>query len=204
MMRNKAYKIRIYPNQLQQKQINQTIGCCRFVFNQMLAERIEVYEKFKDEKEVLKSYKYKTEKELKAEFEFLSEASSRALQQSRINLETAYQNFYAKRAKFPKFKVKKKSAESYREPNVNNCIEIKAEKIKLLKLGWVKLSYLPKDFQGKIKSVTVSKTKTNAYYVSILTEQELEIKERISDEIIGLDLGLTDFVSVQKVSFLSR
>lgn len=193
MTRNKAYKIRIYPNQLQQKQINQTVGCCRFVFNQMLVERQEVYAKLKENKEALTSHKYKTEKELKSEYQFLSEASSRALQQSRINLETAYQNFFQKRAKFPKFKAKKKSAESYREPNVNNCIEIRDGKIKLLKLGWVKLSYLPKDFSGRIKSVTVSRTKINEYYVSILTEQELVIKERISDEIIGLDLGLTDF-----------
>ena len=193
MTSNKAYKIRIYPNQSQRTQINQTIGCCRFMVNQMLAQRIEVYEQFKADKEALKSYKYKTEKELKAEFPFLVEASSRALQQSRINLETAYQNFFAGRAKFPKFKSKKKSSESYREPQVNDCIEVKDNRIKLLKLGWVKLSYLPKDFQGKIKSVTISKSKTNEYYVSILTEQELVVKERISNEVIGLDLGLTDF-----------
>ena len=62
-----------------------------------------------------------------------------------------------------------------------------------MKLGWVKLSYLPKDFTGKIKSVTVSKSRTNEYYVSILTEQESVLKERVADEIIGLDLGLTDF-----------
>ena len=159
-MRNKAYKIRIYPNLLQRIQIGKTIGCGRFLFNQMLAERKDVYEKLKDDRESLKSYKYKTEKELRAEFPFLVEASSRALQQSRINLETAYTNFFAKRNGFPKFKVKRKSAESYCEPQVNECIEVKGNKIKLLKLGWVKLSYLPKDFTGKIKSVTVSRSKT--------------------------------------------
>ena len=201
MLINKAYKIRIYPNFSQRKQINQTIGCCRFVFNQMLAERIEVFENLQDDKEALKSYQYKTEKELKAEFPFLSEASSRALQQARINLATAYQNFFQKRALFPKFKSKKKSAESYREPQVNECIEVKDKKIKLLKLGWVKLSYLPKDLNGTIKSVTVSKTKSNEYYVSILTEQELVLKERVSDEIIGLDLGLTDFCISSKGEF---
>ncbi len=201
MTRNKAYKIRIYPNQTQIKQINQTIGCCRFVFNQMLAERKAVYEQLKDDKEALKSHQYKTEKTLKAEFPFLAEASSRALQQARMNLETAYQNFFTKRAGFPKFKAKKKSSESYREPQVNDWIEIRANKIKLLKLGWVKLSYLPKEFRGQIKSVTVSRTKTNEYYVSILTEQELVLKERESDEIIGLDLGLTDFCITSKGEF---
>ncbi len=201
LMNHKAYKIRIYPNKSQAKQIRNTIGCCRFVFNQMLAERKAVYEKFKDHKEALNGYKYKTEKELKAEFPFLSEASSRALQQARINLETAYRNFFAKRNGFPKFKAKKKSAESFREPQVNDCIEIKDGKIKFLKLGWVKLSYLPKELRGKIKSVTVSRTKTNEYYVSILTEQELVLKERQTDEIIGLDLGLTDFCISSKGEF---
>ena len=124
MTRNKAYKIRIYPNQCQRLQIGKTIGCCRFLFNQMLAERKEIYEQCKADKETLKSYHYKTEKELKAEFPFLAEASSRALQQARINLEAAYTNFFAKRSGFPKFKVKKKSAESYREPQVNACLEV--------------------------------------------------------------------------------
>ena len=201
MKRNKAYKIRIYPNQIQTKQINQTIGGCRFVFNQMLAERCEVYEALKDDKEALNAYQYKTEKELKAEFRFLAEASSRALQQSRLNLETAYRNFFANRSRFPKFKSKKKNTESYREPQVNDCLEVKNGKIKLLKLGWVKLSYLPKDFTGQIKSVTVSRTKTNEYYVSILTEQELVLKERVENRIIGLDLGLTDFCITSKGEF---
>ena len=108
MMKNKAYQIRIYPNKSQRLQIDKTIGCCRFVFNQMLAERKEVFENLKDDKKALKSYQYKTEKELKSEFPFLVEASSRALQQSRINLEFAYNNFFAKRSGFPKFKAKKK------------------------------------------------------------------------------------------------
>ena len=99
-------------------------------------------------------------------------------------------------------KIKKKSAESYREPQVNDFIEVKDNKIKLLKLGWVKLSYLPKDFTGKIKSVTVSKSRTNEYYVSILTKQESVLKERVADEIIGLDLGLTDFCVSSKGEFI--
>lgn len=117
-------------------------------------------------------------------------------------METAYQNFFAKRAKFPKFKTKKKSAESYREPQVNEYLEVKDNKITLLKLGWVKLSYLPKDFHGKLKFVT--KSKANEYYVSILTEQELVVKARVSDEIIGLDLGLTDFISAQRENYLNQ
>lgn len=201
MLRNKAYKIRIYPTKSQASQINQTIGCCRFVFNQMLGERQAVYEQFKDDKEALKNCSLKTEKQLKEDFPFLNQASSRALQQARINLESAYQNFFAKRSRFPKFKTKKKSVKSYREPQVNGCIEIRDKKIKLSKLGWVKLSYLPKDFSGEIRSVTVSKTRTNEYFVSILTEQKTLVRERKTNEIIGLDLGLSDFCVSSKGEF---
>ena len=48
---NKAYKIQLYPNQKQQQIIDTTIECCRFIYNQMLAERIEIYDKYKNDKE---------------------------------------------------------------------------------------------------------------------------------------------------------
>lgn len=123
---NKAYKIKIYPEIDQIIQIDKTIGCCRFLFNQMLAERKSVYEQLKDDKEKLYSYKYKTEKEYKQEFEFLKEASSRTLQQSKKDLDVAYKNFYervkkkSKKLGFPKFKSKKSCKLSYREPNGNS------------------------------------------------------------------------------------
>jgi putative transposase len=113
--RIKAIKIQIYPNLKQKETIDKTIGCTRFIYNQMLAERIKVYEELKADKEKLYKHKYKTEKEYKQDFEFLKEASSRALQQSRNDLDVAYKMFYkrvkSKKAKvgFPKFKSKKKA-----------------------------------------------------------------------------------------------
>jgi len=190
---NKVYKIKLYPNKKQQELINKTIGCSRFIYNQMLNERINVYEKLKNDKDILYLYKYKTEKEYKQEFLFLKEVSSRALQQSRINLEIAYKNFFKKQSKFPKFKSRKKSKLSYREPQVQNQIRIQDNKIKLLKLGWVKFRFGNENIKGIIKSVTITKTKSNKYYASILTEQEQVAKQRKSNNIIGLDLGLKTF-----------
>ena len=91
---NKAYKIRLYPNKSQEQTISQSIGNCRFIYNQMLSEKISTYEKLKNDKEKLYSHKYKTEKEYKVEFEFLKKGSSRALQQSRKDLNTAFTNFF--------------------------------------------------------------------------------------------------------------
>ena len=76
----KAVRFRIYPNQKQQIQINKTIGCCRKIYNEMLAERNEVYKLLKDDKEQLYAYKYKTEKQYKETYPYLKEVDSIALQ----------------------------------------------------------------------------------------------------------------------------
>ena len=94
-----AMNVRIYPNKTQRIQLHKTIGCSRFVHNQMLNERKEVYEQLKDDKDALKKYKYKTEKQYKAEFPFLKEADSIALQSSREHLFEAYQNFFERKFK---------------------------------------------------------------------------------------------------------
>ncbi|WP_348982936.1 helix-turn-helix domain-containing protein [Desulfosporosinus sp. FKA] len=66
---NKAFKYRLYPSPEQEILINKTFGCVRFVYNKMLANRKEVYEKFKDDKEALKQQKYLLPAEFKNEFE---------------------------------------------------------------------------------------------------------------------------------------
>lgn len=197
---NKAYLVQLYPNESQKLQIDKTIGCSRFLYNQMLAERIRIYEELKDDKEKLYSYKYKTEKQYKEEFEFLKEASSRALQQSRKDLDSAYKNFFTnlkkgRKAGFPKFKSKHKVKWSYREPQSNDQIIIDDNKLTLLKLGKVKFRGLSKQFEGIIKSVTVTKSRTNKYFASILVERVLDKKQRVSDNIIGIDLGLKELIT---------
>jgi len=111
----------------------------------MLAEHIESYEKLKDDRRSLYEYKYKTEKEYKAEYDWLYEVDSVALQQSRINLSMVYQNFFksctGKRkgtTGFPKFH-KKGRKESYRTviTGSNIAIDFEARKVKLPKLGWI-------------------------------------------------------------------
>jgi putative transposase len=222
-MSNKAYKVRLYPNKSQATLIDKTIGATRFMYNQMLAERIDVYNQFRineidsneeieTKKSELKSHTYKSEKNYKEQEEltWLKEVSSRALQQSRIDLETAYKNFYRSlnsgKPAFPKFKSKHKSRKSYREPQVGTSIAINenGKKIKLLKLGQCKFSGLAKEFQTKqllgdikILSATISKDPDDKYYCSILVETEnISIVSNIKHERqrIGLDLGLTDFV----------
>lgn len=206
---NKAYKIRLYLNQKQKLLINKTIGCSRFIYNQMLAERIEVYKKLKEDKNKLYTHKYKTEKEYKQEYKWLKEVSSRALQQSKLDLDTAYSNFFRKvkrgnnKAGFPKFKSKKRTKSSYREPQVGKSIEIKKNKIKLLKLGWINFKGLSKNYQGIIKSVTIEKRKDGFYFASILVEQKQITKKRQANGVIGIDLGIKKFAVCSNGEFIN-
>jgi putative transposase len=191
---NKAYRIKLYPAEKQKELIDKTIGCARFIYNQMLAERIKVYEELKDDKKKLYSYRYKTEKDYKKEFDFLEEVSSYALQQSRIDLNTAYKNFYkriknkAKQVGFPRFKTKKLSKNSFRICQTSsNILLIKDNKIKVSKYGFIKFRGLNKDFQGVIKSITIEKRKDGNYFASILVERNKIKKERKSNNILGID-----------------
>jgi len=91
---NCVYKFRLYPNQEQEKILIKTFGCCRFIYNAMLNERSEVYNRLKDDKEALREYTYKTEADYKKKYEFLKEVDSQALQSTRNNLLTAFKNFF--------------------------------------------------------------------------------------------------------------
>jgi len=201
----KAFKIRIYPNKEQETQINKTLGCCRAVYNMMLYERKVVYEKLRENKRELYEYKYKTEKEYKEEFEWMKEADSVALQQTRLNLSSAYSNFFRsikgkdRKYNFPRFK-RKKNGSSYRTVLNGNNIEIDwdASKIKLPKLGWITYRDRRSNIPGIVKSATVRRTPSGKYFVSVLFEQELDLKPiEITDELktktIGLDMSLEKF-----------
>ena len=200
---HKALKIRIYPNKEQEIAIKKTIGCARFIYNHMLAERIEAYQKLKNKTKELFEYKYKTEAQYKKEFDFLKEADSQGLQQSKNDLSVAYQNFFrslsGKRkgtSGFPKFH-KKGRKDSYRTNITNNNIQIDypTQKVRLPKFGW--MSYRDcRNYSGKMKSATISRTKTGKYFVSLLFEQELELQgiELTSNlKTKGLDMSMSNF-----------
>ncbi|TMZ64295.1 transposase, partial [Klebsiella pneumoniae] len=137
-MANKAYKFRLYPTKEQEQLLAKTFGCVRFVYNQMLAERIEIHEKFKDNKEALKKQKFPTPAKYKQEYPWLKEVDSLALANAQLNLQKAYQNFFSGRAEFPKFKTRK-AKQSYTTNMVNGNIKLLNGYIQLPKLKRVKI-----------------------------------------------------------------
>jgi len=206
----KAYKVRLYPTKQQAELIDKTIGCCRYVYNHALAERIAFYEKNKDNKALLKTFKYTSVSTLRMELPWLKEVPTNPLNQSLRDLDVAYNNFFGrvkqgKKPGFPKFKKKGKCDDSYRQCQSENLIRLKDEnsRLVLLKLGKVKLRGLAKDSFGVIKNVTVSRAKSGKYFASILVEKEqVEMKKRISDNIIGVDLGLKEFAVCSNGDFI--
>ena len=182
----KAYKFRLYPNKEQQEYFAKCFGCTRFIYNQMLADKIEYYKKTG---EMLNN----TPAQYKKEYPWLKEVDSLALANAQMNLNKAYRNFFRdKSVGFPKFKSKKRNSHSYTTNNQKGTIYIEDKYIKLPKLKSMIKIVQHRQFDGEIKSCTVSKTPTNKYYISILVDEDIKQLPK-SNNKVGIDLGITDF-----------
>ena len=182
----KAYKYRLYPNKEQQEYFAKCFGCVRFIYNRMLSDKIEYY---KETKQKLNN----TPAQYKKEFPWLKEVDSLALANAQMNLQSAYNNFFSRpEVGFPKFKSKKNHYYSYTTNNQKGSISISDKYIKLPKIGLVRVKK-HRDFKGIIKSVTVSKTPSGKYYVSVLVNCEEQEKLPQSQNEIGIDLGIKEF-----------
>jgi len=196
---NKAYKYRLYPSAEQAILINKTFGCVRFIYNQMLANRITIYEQYKDDKDALKQQTYSLPASYKNQFEWLKEVDSLALANAQLNLNTAYKNFFRdKSVGYPKFKRKHRDRLSYTTNNQKGSIRlIDSKTIRLPKLKDVRIKLhrqLPPN--AIIKSATISQTPTGKYYIAILVEFEAKL-ERITptvDSTLGLDYSSKSLV----------
>ncbi len=191
-MANRAIKYRIYPTTEQAVMFAKTFGCCRKVWNLMLADKIKRYAE-------TKSFGSQTPAMYKNEYPYLKEVDSLALANVQMNLQTAFRNCFDKSRKacneFPKFKSAKRSRKSYTTNNQNcgngkpGTIAIVGDCVKLPKVGLVKAKiHRTAMSDWVIKSATVSQDADGKYYVSVLYEFEQTITQiSVSDNVIGLD-----------------
>ena len=197
----KAYKFRLYPNQEQRIYLAKTFGCTRFVYNQMLAERIKSYEENKNLD--IKLVKYPTPAQYKTEFEWLKEVDSLALANAQMNLDKAYKNFFRdKLVGFPKFK-KRSNTNNYTTNNQNGTVYIENNRIKVPKLKSMIKIEQHRQFTGIIKSCTVSQVPSGKYFISILVDTE-NIQLPKTDNKIGVDLGIKEFAITSDGDFFSN
>ena len=194
----KAYKFRLYLTDEQRILINKTLGCKRFVYNYYLNY-------LKDNNGINRFDLHKDLPKLKEENEFLKEVDSTVLCSAVDDLCKAFNDYYAKRKGYPNFKSKF-SRQSYRtscvrgtykEKEYSNIeVDLLSRFIKLPKLGKVKIrGYRNRErIEGKILNATISRERTNKYYVSVVVVGDILIEKAIPTSIVGIDLGIKDLV----------
>ena len=206
-MTMKAFKYRIFPTAEQKEEILLNINCSKYVFNFFLATQKRKDEMWYIVEEMVQQGYFEENnwkgkffnvvesknalKELKKNHHWLKKADSIALQATVENLGKAYDKYYKHIGGKPKFKSKKNDIRSYTTKMVNGNIKLNNGTITLPKIGEVKIN-LHRPVEGTIKRVTVSKTPTGKYFVSICCDVEIKPLEKI-DKKVGIDVGLKEF-----------
>jgi putative transposase len=182
---HKSYKFKITPDKEQKELLAKHFGACRFVFNRYLNNRKEVY---LEEKKSINYYDNANDLTLlkkEEEFAWLKEINSQSLQSSLRNLDTAYNKFFRKQAKFPRFKSKY-DRQSFTVPQ---SVYITNGKLWIPKFKKGINVKLHRKIEGKLLFVTISKSITGKYYASISCEVGYIPFEKTSSKV-GIDTGI--------------
>lgn len=194
---NKTYRFRIYPNKKQEELVQKTFGCCRFVYNYYLDKRITEYKK--EGRQINYNSCCSDLTKLKKELTWLNEVDSIALQSSLKNLDMAYQKFFRRigqnniKVGFPKFKAKDGTKKSYKTKYNNNNIQILGNKIKLPKLGLIKIK-ISKEVIGRIINVSIKQEPSGKYFAFVCCTETMDTKHEENNSYVGIDLGIKDLV----------
>ena len=198
----KAYKVEIKPTKKQIQKINQSIGICRWLYNEYLAINNQLYAQYKegfiDKKQAFinaNDFDKHINNEVKVleEYSWINNCGSKARKKAIQNAETAYKRFFKGQSKFPRFKKKNKSdVKIYFPKNNKGDWKVERHRIMIPTLKNVRLKeygYIPVGSQ--VISGTVSK-KANRYYVSVIIDTKINPQEN-TNEGIGIDLGIKEF-----------
>ena len=188
-MINKTYKFRLSPTKEQEVFLNQHFGHSRWVYNHFLNERKEQYQADKKSDNYYKQATTLTKLKKEEDTKWLKEVNSQTLQFALRSLDTAFLNFFRGNAQFPKFKSRKHK-NTFTVPQFG---KLEDGKIILPKFKEGIKVKLHREVRGKIGKMSITKTPTGKYYVSIFTEQQIEDLPKTNKQV-GIDLGLKDFV----------
>ena len=194
-----SYKTEINPTKEQVQTIKQTIGTCRYIYNFYLATQKERYNRGEKLQSAMDFNKWLNNDYLPKHIEYawIKEVSSKSIKQSITNAYNAYQRFFKKQSKFPKFKKKGKSDVKmyFVKTDAKAIIYCERHRIKIPTLGWVRLKekgYIPTTKSGLIiRSGTISE-KAERYYVSVLIDVPQKEVDKPTNQGVGIDLGIKD------------
>ena len=197
MLMYKAYKLRLYPNDIQTELINKILGCSRYTYNHYLDKMINngYTTSYNNIKDFTNTLRY--------EAPFLQEIDNIIIHKSLYNLDDAFKRNFNQISGYPKFKSKYKR-NSYNTPATytgNYCnieLDLKSNKLKLPQLDWIKVRGYKniKTINGRIRNATISKEPTGKYYVSILYEMYEKIPGSTPQSIVGIDLGVKKLLTL--------
>jgi putative transposase len=196
-----AFKFELMPTGEQARNMRRFAGACRFVFNKALALQNENYRnggKFIGKFAMKKLF---TEWRNSPDTPWLADAPRHPVDEAILDLDRAFQNFFAKRADFPCFKRKGQSADSFRYPDPKQVkLDRENGRISLPKLGYMRYRN-SRIVLGEVRNVTVS-SKGGKWFVSILTRREVE-QPVPQGPAVGIDVGVTRFATMSDGSYIA-
>jgi putative transposase len=195
-MERKVFKFKLEPNAEQKHKLEQFAGARRFVYNWGLNRCREHYKttgkgiswkQLSEEFTVLKN---------REGFEWLKEMDSQALQQALADLKRAFTNFFEKRARYPNFKRRKDTRQSFRIPQ---RVKVENGRIYVPKIGWIKIRQ-SQPIDCPTKSATFKRDACGNWFVCLVAEFEIPNSEAAPkvtlEEVAGGDVGLNTFLTL--------
>ena len=197
-MRHKAYKYRLYPTKEQEVLLSKHFGSARWIYNYALNKKIVAYQTNKESLSRFTIQKDLVTLKKSEDTEWLKEVNSQTLQASLENLDKAFTKFFRDKKGFPKFKSKHNNHQSFSVPQ-NGKINFETSTISLPKFKKPIRCKIHRKYNGNSKTVTISKTPTGKYFVSILVEvnEVPKINKPICEnQAVGVDLGIKTFATL--------
>lgn len=186
----RAYKFRFYPTPEQEKELLRTWGCVRLVYNKALDMRHTDWYKHQKRTTYVQTSAALTQWKKQDDLQFLKEVSSVPLQQCLRHLQTAFTNFFDKRAGYPRFKSRKKSRLGLEYSS--SGFRFKGDGLYIAKLKEPLNVVWSRDFdRGSVSTVTVTKDAAGRWFVSCLGETTVE-KRKVTGKTVGVDMGVKD------------
>jgi putative transposase len=189
-----ATKVRLYPTPEQAEFLGRQFGAVRFVYNRALAVKRHRYRVHGQKLSAVHDLKKLLPVAKKSRrYKWLADYDAMALQQAYINLDKAFRNFFEGRAKYPRFKRKHGQQSSY---HCSGKIAVLQDSILLPKMDQPIRAVIHREVQGKLKSITVTRTPTGKYFAALLFEdgkaKPAPVRGVPEDSIVGVDVGLID------------
>ncbi|SEC42835.1 putative transposase [Streptomyces sp. 3213] len=191
----RAFKYRFYPTGGQAAELSRTFGCVRLVYNKALEERTRAWYGEQRRISYVQSSAALTRWKKTEELAFLTEVSSVPLQQALRHLQTAFGNFFAQRAKYPRFKSRKKSRAS--AEYTRSAFTWREGRLTLAKVaGALDIRWSrPLPEGSEPTTVTVSRDAAGRWFVSLLCEDTIA-PAAATKAAVGLDAGITSLVTL--------